>query len=109
MSNAPLIGFNVPNMLIVLVLFIAIPVMIGVYVYRDAARRDMNAAIWTVIALLAPFLTGFIIYLIVRGSYINLKCPSCAAAVTGQYVVCPKCGIKLKSTCPNCGSPTAED
>lgn len=71
MTHASLIGFNVPNMLILLVLFIVIPVMIGVYVYRDAVRRDMNAAIWAAIALLAPFFTGFIVYLIVRGNYTN--------------------------------------
>ena len=48
---------------------IAIPAAIGIYVYRDAKRRGMNAALWTLIALLAPSLVGFIIYLIVRGNY----------------------------------------
>jgi len=109
MSNASLIEFNVPNMLVVIVIFVAIPVIIGVYVYRDAAWRNMNAGIWTLIALLVPLFAGFIIYLVVRGSYTNLKCPSCEAVVTEQHVACPKCGKELKLTCPNCGFTTEAD
>ena len=86
-----------------------LPLLIGVYVYRDAKRRGMNAALWTLIAILAPSLIGFIIYLLVRGNYSNLKCPRCDATVTEQYVVCPKCGAKLKPSCPNCSTPVEPD
>jgi len=84
-------------------------VLIGVYVYRDAVRRGMNAALWTLVAILAPVFVGFIIYLLIRNSYSDLKCPKCAAAVTEQYTVCPKCGTKLKASCPNCGFPAEPD
>ena len=86
-----------------------LPLLIGVYVYRDAKRRGMNAALWTLIAILAPSLIGFIIYLLVRGNYSNLKCPRCDTTVTEQYVVCPKCGAKLKPSCPNCSAPVEPD
>ncbi len=86
-----------------LIILVGIPVLIGVYVYRDAVQRGMNAALWTLVAVLAPALVGFIIYLLVRSSYSDLKCPSCAATVTEQYTVCPKCGARLKAICPNCG------
>ena len=89
-----------------IVVIILIPVLIGVYVYRDATRRGMNAALWTLIAVLAPTLIGFIIYLLARGNYSDLKCPACAATVDEQYVVCPRCGTKLRASCPNCGTPT---
>ena len=93
--------------LFMLMIIVALlPLLIGVYVYRDAKRRGMNAALWTLIAILAPSLIGFIIYLLVRGNYSNLKCPRCAATVTEQYVVCPKCGAKLKPSCPNCLKPS---
>ena len=92
-------------MLMVLVL----PVLVGVYVYRDAKRRKMNAALWTLIAILAPSLIGFIIYLLVRGNYSNLKCPRCGTGVTEQYVVCPKCGVKFHPSCPNCSIPVEAD
>ena len=82
--------------LFMLMIIVALlPLLIGVYVYRDAKRRGMNAALWTLIAILAPSLIGFIIYLLVRGNYSNLKCPRCAATVTEQYVVCPKAQAEL--------------
>lgn len=96
-------------LLIFLCVIIFVPVLIGVYVYRDANRRGMNALMWTLIAILAPSLIGFIIYLLVRGNYSNMKCPRCEAPVTEQYVVCPKCGAKLRPSCPNCSMPVEQD
>jgi ABC-type tungstate transport system substrate-binding protein len=66
MLDASLIEFGVSNALIVMAVLITVPVLMGVYVYRDAGRRNMNAAIWTLIALFAPLFTGFIVYLLVR-------------------------------------------
>lgn len=105
MSN---IAVAIP-LFILMIIVILLPLLIGVYVYRDAKRREMNAALWTIIAILAPSLIGFIIYLLVRGNYSNLKCPRCDATVTEQYVVCPKCGAKLKPSCPNCSTPVEPD
>lgn len=92
-----------------LVIFIGFPVLIGVYVYRDAKSRGMNAALWTLIAIVAPALIGFIIYLLVRGSYSDLKCPNCDTRITEQYVSCPNCGTKLRTTCPNCSFPVEKE
>lgn len=66
MGYAPIQAFNLFSMLLTLVILIAVPVVIGVCVYRDAVRRGMNAELWTLIAILAPLFTGVIIYLIVR-------------------------------------------
>ena len=95
--------------LIVLAALLTIPVMIGVYVYRDAKRRGMNAMAWTLIAVVAPALIGFIIYLLVRGNSPDLQCPQCAEPVTEQYVICPHCGAKLRPACPNCSFPVEAD
>ena len=95
--------------LVVLVALLTIPVMIGVYVYRDAKRRGMNAMAWTLIAVVAPALIGFIIYLLVRGNSPDLQCPQCAEPVTEQYVICPHCGAKLRPACPNCSFPVELD
>ena len=65
-------------MLAIVLLLCCLPVLIGVYVYRDAKSRGMNAVLWTLIALLAPTLIGLLIYLLVRGSYSNLRCALCA-------------------------------
>ena len=92
----------VPIVLILLVL-------IGVYVYRDAKRRGMNAVLWTLIALLSPALVGFIIYLLARNSYSDLECPQCAAPVEEDYLACPRCGAKLRPACPGCAAPVEPD
>jgi len=94
---------------VVLVALLTIPIMIGVYVYRDAKRRGMNAMAWTLIAVVAPALIGFIIYLLVRGNSPDLQCPQCAEPVTEQYVICPHCGAKLRPACPNCSFPVEAD
>lgn len=98
---------NVSLVLIMVVL--VLPVLVGVYVYRDAHKRGMNAVLWTLIAILAPSLIGFIIYLLVRGNYSDLKCPRCESVIKEQYVVCPKCGAKLRHSCPNCSMPVETD
>ncbi len=97
------------TIIFLLVIGLAVPMIIGVYVYRDAKRRNMNAALWTLIAMLAPSLIGFIIYLLVRGNYSNLRCPQCDATVTEQYAVCPRCSAKLRAVCPNCSFPIEPD
>lgn len=86
-----------------------VPILIGVYVYRDASRRGMNAVMWTLIALLAPSMLGFIIYLLVRTSYSDLECPRCGTTIKEEYVLCPKCGSRLRPYCPNCSSPVEPD
>ncbi len=98
----------IPMIIIAAVVF-ALPIIIGVYVYRDADRRGMNAILWALVAALAPSLIGFIIYLLVRGSYSNLRCPSCDAPVKDLFVVCPKCGTKLKPSCPTCSAAVEPD
>lgn len=92
-----------------LAILIVVPILVGVYVFRDASRRGMNAALWTLIAVLVPLLVGFIIYLLVRSSYPDLKCPQCEAPVRESYVSCPQCGAKLKASCPNCSAPVEPD
>lgn len=96
-------------MLCVTLIALTIPVLIGVYVYRDAKRRGMNAVLWTLVAVIAPALVGFIIYLLVRNGYSDLECPRCGAPVMEQYVVCPQCGAKLRPACPSCSGPIEPD
>lgn len=95
--------------IIFLTIIIGIPALIGVYVYRDAKRRNMNAPLWALIAILAPSLIGFLIYLFVRGNYDNLQCGSCGTVITKQYIACPSCGAKLKPVCANCSEPVELD
>lgn len=94
---------------IVLAIIIVVPFIVGVYVYRDARQRGMNAVLWALVAAVAPTLIGLIVYLLVRGNYSDLRCPKCDTPVKEQFVICPKCGTKLRSSCPNCATPVESD
>lgn len=91
--------------LVILVFIVLIPVLVGVFVYRDAKARRMDAALWTVIAVIAPGLIGLIIYLIVRNGHADAFCPKCGAEISEQYLACPRCGAILKRCCTACGAP----
>lgn len=95
--------------LIVVALAACLPFVLGVYVYRDAARRGMNALLWALVAVLAPSLIGLLVYLLVRGNYGDLRCPRCDTPVGEAFVICPNCGTKLRPSCPNCAMPVEAD
>lgn len=103
------VGVLVFVLLPLAVALLAIPVLIGVYVYRDAKRRGMNAVLWTIVAVFVPSLTGFIIYLLVRGNYSDMVCARCEERVSEEFVVCPNCGARLRPSCPGCGFPVEAD
>lgn len=90
--------------IILIPLVFGIPILIGIYVYRDANKRGMNTVLWTLVALLTPSLLGLIIYLLVRSNYSDLTCPNCNSQVEESYVVCPNCRTKLRPTCEVCGT-----
>jgi hypothetical protein len=52
-------------MIIVLLVVCVIDLLIAIWVYKDAKKRDMNAAVWLLIVLFFPCI-GCIIYLVVR-------------------------------------------
>ena len=112
-----------PVFLLFLILILALPILIGIYVYKDASRRGMNAALWTLLAIFAPGFVGLIIYLIVRSNYSDACCHKCGKPVRESFMVCPHCGASLKehcyncngsleggwANCPHCGSPIPEE
>ena len=51
--------------IVIIVIFYIIAILIAVWVYKDAKKRDMNAAVWLLIVLLTGCI-GCIIYLVVR-------------------------------------------
>lgn len=89
---------------LVAALFLVLPILIGVYVYRDATSRSMNASLWTLITVLSPAAIGLIVYLIVRSDYSAYQCPNCKAPITDEYTACPQCGTPLKAKCAKCGN-----
>jgi len=84
--------------------------MLG-YVYRDAKRRGMNAALWTLLVLIlspAYLLIGLIIYLLIREP-LPYTCPKCGATVNARFNFCPNCKYNLHPACAQCQHEVADD
>src|SRR5208282_679165 len=68
------------------------------YVYRDAKRRGMNPALWTLLVLLlsGPYVfIGLIVYLLIRDP-LPYACPQCSASVSARFNFCPNCKCNLR-------------
>ena len=80
------------------------------YVYRDAKRRGMHPALWTIVVLiLSPSfgVLGLIIYLLVREP-LPFPCPQCATSVSARFNFCPNCKTNLHPACPHCQREVAD-
>jgi len=51
--------------IVMVIVFFVIALLLAIWVYKDAKKRDMNAAVWLLIVLLTGCI-GCIIYLVVR-------------------------------------------
>lgn len=90
--------------LLTILLLIILPILIGIYVYKDSRRRGMNVVLWTLISAFAPGFVGLIIYLLVRSDSSGTRCSSCNNLVRESFAVCPHCGASLKEHCHTCNS-----
>lgn len=75
-------------------------VLIG-YVNRDAGRRGMSRALWTLLAIFVPNGLGIVLYFVLRKPRIS-HCPQCSAIVEPQFGFCPRCRCRLGTVCPKC-------
>jgi hypothetical protein len=80
------------------------------YVNRDASRRGMNAALWTILVIIfLPTwgLIGLVIYLLMREP-LPYPCPECATTVNARFNFCPNCKCNLHPSCPQCKREVGE-
>jgi hypothetical protein len=97
------------------------------WVFKDARRRIDDKIIITVCVLTAIVfgLLGLIVYAIVRPPELladrheqeletqmmeqrlneEARCPFCKTPVRDDYLVCPTCARRLRTTCNSCGKP----
>src|ERR1700692_4253645 len=71
------------------------------YVNRDAKRRGMNSAMWTIlVVVLSPgwLALGFFIYFLMREP-LPYNCPQCGATVGARFNYCPNCKSNLHPSC----------
>ncbi len=91
-------------------LCMAIFIFLIAYVNRDAKRRGMNSALWTLLVIvLLPAWTfvGFLIYFLMREP-LPYDCPQCGKPVGARFNFCPNCKCNLHPSCPNCKREVVE-
>ena len=71
------------------------------YINRDAKRRGMSPALWTIVAVFIPNALGIILYFILRQP-LRTACPQCGNGVQTGFNFCPRCSYKLSPNCPQC-------
>lgn len=72
------------------------------YVNRDAGRRGMSRALWTLVGIFVPNGIGLILYFVLRRPLL-IVCPQCGTAVAAKANYCPQCSHPLAFMCSHCG------
>lgn len=92
------------------------------YVSRDVKRRNMQAALWILIAVVMPGGIGAVVYFLLRQPVL-IRCPHCSTELTSGVHFCPQCrfqvapvcgqcfrGLQITDAfCPQCGHDVAQD
>lgn len=75
------------------VLFIALNVLIAVFIYKDASRRNMNAWLWMLAVIYIPNFIGLLLYLFARRQHYSLS----ETEPGSKTIQCPHCGKLIQS------------
>ena len=78
-------------------------ILIGIWIYKDAKKREMDAVLWTLLALFLPSYIGVIVYFASRSKEKLYVCPQCGSDIRGNYSACPICALQFKRQCTSCG------
>ncbi|MHA7964973.1 hypothetical protein ACX93W_12590 [Paenibacillus sp. CAU 1782] len=80
---------------IVLMAVIGTLIGLGVWTYRDARARGLEAGMWTAIVVLVPNLLGFLLYMLIARKQHKVLCPSCSQKTEASKPFCSNCGSNL--------------
>jgi hypothetical protein len=109
-DNPALASLALAGIITAVSLFLAPIIFLIAYVNRDAKRRGMNSALWTLLAIiLLPgyLIIGFMVYFLMREP-LPYPCPQCGTSVGGRFNFCPNCKCNLHPSCPNCKREVVE-
>jgi Na+/H+-dicarboxylate symporter len=76
-------------------------IILAIWVYKDAKKRDSSGALWLLIVLITGII-GLIIWLVVRPPIggdkkePNRRCPNCGRAIPEDAKTCPYCSKKFE-------------
>jgi hypothetical protein len=88
-----------------LLVFILFWLLLPIWVFMDARKREFRAPLWANLTLAAN-VVGLLVYLVVRPEY--PKCVNCGEQLNNRFIVCPYCGTRNKELCPSCGQVVEE-
>ncbi len=109
-DNPALASLAMAGLVTLTALFLASFIFMLGYVNRDASRRGMNSALWTILVLIfLPTwgLIGLVIYLLMREP-LPYPCPECGTTVGARFNFCPNCKCNLHPSCPQCKHEVGE-
>jgi multisubunit Na+/H+ antiporter MnhC subunit len=111
LQNHPVLAsLALAGILTAISIFAAFFIFLVAYVNRDASRRGMNAALWTILILVffpTWGLIGLVIYFLMREP-LPYPCPQCGTSVSARFNFCPNCKCNLQPSCPQCKREVAE-
>ena len=90
-----------------LILYAAFSLLLAVWVFRDARRRDFLPAMWGLLTLIGN-VVAWLVYMLVRSRGVGSRCPRCGTVLRMGFAYCPACGAQVRRACPSCGR-AAED
>ena len=90
-----------------LILYAVFTLLLAVWVFRDARRRDFLPAMWGLLTLIGN-VVAWLVYMLVRSRGAGSRCPRCGTALRAGFAYCPACGAQVRRCCPACGR-AAED
>lgn len=96
---------NISMIAVVFLVCLILAAFVAGFIYKDAKKRNMNALLWAILAVVAPFFLGAILYMICRTPITELQCPKCGTAIASTDRSCPNCGDLLLTQCPSCEFP----
>lgn len=109
-DNPALASLALAGIVTAVSLLLAVFIFMVAYVNRDAKRRGMNYALWTLlVVILSPgwLIIGFLTYFLMREP-LPYPCPQCANTVGARFNFCPNCKCNLHPSCPQCKREIAE-
>ena len=80
---------------VLMVLALTAVILVGVWVYRDAKSRGLEAWVWTLVTVLVPSLIGLILYFLVGRRESRRACPACGKPVPQSSAFCGGCGVEM--------------
>ncbi|MDR0268147.1 PLDc N-terminal domain-containing protein [Paenibacillus sp.] len=70
-------------------------ISLGIWTYRDAKSRGLEARMWTLIVVLVPNFIGLLLYFLIGRKQQRASCPSCGSQTQHGRPYCSNCGAAM--------------